>query len=72
MQLEEENIGAAKENVAVSLQRFRSGLGIYLELREAQKSLEDANRRLFAAQYNTLVAEIDLKKLKGDLVGIGE
>ncbi len=72
LQLEEENIGAAKENVAVSLQRFRSGLGIYLELREAQKSLEDANRRLFTAQYNTLVAEIDLKKLKGDLVGIGE
>ncbi len=67
LQLEEENIGSAKENVAVSLQRFKSGLGIYLELREAQKSLEDANRRLFAAQYNTLVAEIELKKLKGDL-----
>ena len=71
LQLEEENIGAAKENVAVSLQRFKSGLGIYLELREAQKSLEDANRRLFNAQYNTLIAEIELKKLKGDL-GIGE
>lgn len=71
LELEEENIGAAKENVAVSLQRFKSGLGIYLELREAQKSLEDANRRLFNAQYNTLVAEIELKKLKGDL-GIEE
>lgn len=67
LKLEQENIGLAKENVAISLQRFRSGLGIYLELREAQKSLEDANRRLFAAQYNTLVAEIELKKLKGDL-----
>ena len=69
--LEQENIGLAKENVAVSLQRFRSGLGIYLELREAQKSLEDANRRLFAAQYNTLLSEIELKKLKGDL-GLGK
>ncbi len=67
LNLEKENIGLAKENVAVSLQRFRAGLGISLELRETQKSLEDANRRLFTAQYNTKLAEIELKKLKGEL-----
>lgn len=64
--LEEENILLAKENVNVSLERFKNGLGIYLELRETQKSLEDAYRRLFAARYNTKLAEVELQRLKGE------
>lgn len=68
--LEEENIIDAKENVFISLQRFRNGLGIYLELREAQKSLADGYRRLFAARYNTKLAEIDLQTLRGEVVDL--
>jgi outer membrane protein TolC len=66
--LEEENIELAKENVAIALERFRQGVSTYLELREAQKSLEDAYNRLIAARYNAKVAETELMRLKGDLV----
>ena len=52
LNLEEENIGLAKENVAIALERFKQGVSTYLELREAQNSLEDAYDRLIAARYN--------------------
>jgi len=66
--LEEENILLAKENVTIALERFRLGVSTYLELRETQKSLEDAFNRLLAARYNTKLAETTLLQLKGDLV----
>ena len=66
--LEEENILLAKENVFISLERLRLGISTYLELRETQKSLEQAYDRLIAARYNTKLAETELLKLKGDLV----
>ena len=68
LQLEEENITLAKENVNIALERFRQGVTTNLELREAQRSLEEAYNRLIAARYNTKVAETELLRLKGDLV----
>lgn len=68
LQLEQENIELAKENVAIALERFKLGVSTYLELREAQKSLEDAYDRLIAARYNTKLAETELLRLKGELV----
>lgn len=65
--LEEENIALAKENVYIALARFRQGVSTYLELREAQISLEQAYNRLIAARYNTKVAETELLRLKGTL-----
>ena len=66
--LEEDNIILAKENVLISLERYRLGVSTYLELRETQKSLEDAYTRLLAARFNTKLAEIDLLRLNGDLM----
>ena len=66
--LEEENIALAKENVMIALERFRQGVSIYLELREAQRSLEEAYNRLIASRYNTKLAETELLRLKGELV----
>ena len=66
--LEEENIQLAKENTMIALERFRQGVSTYLELREAQKSLEDAYNRLIAARFNTKLAETNLLRLRGDLV----
>jgi outer membrane protein TolC len=66
--LEEENISLARENVTIALERFRQGVSTYLELREAQISLEQANSRLIAARYNTKLAETELLRLKGELV----
>ncbi len=66
--LEEENILLAKENVDIILQVYKLNSTTYIQLREAQKSLEDAYNRLIAARYNTKVAETELLRLKGDLV----
>ncbi|MFT3705370.1 MAG: TolC family protein [Agriterribacter sp.] len=68
LHLEEDNIELAKENVFIALERFKQGVSTYLELREAQKSLEDAYDRLIAARYNTKLSETELMRLKGDLV----
>jgi outer membrane protein TolC len=68
LQLEEENIALAKENVFIALERFRQGVSTYLELREAQISLEQAYNRLIAARYNTKVAETELLRLKGRVI----
>ncbi len=68
LQLEEENIELARENVTIALERFRQGVSTYLELREAQESLERAYDRLIDARYNTKVAEIELMRLRGDIV----
>lgn len=65
LKLEEENIELAKENVAIALERFKQGVSTYLELREAQKSLEDAYDRLIAARYNAKVAETEVLRLEG-------
>ena len=66
--LEEENILLAKENVFIAVERLRLGISTYLELRETQKSLEQAYDRLIAARYNTKLAETELLRLKGDLI----
>ncbi|HET6769410.1 MAG TPA: TolC family protein [Chitinophagaceae bacterium] len=68
LELEESNILLAKENISIILETYRLGQATYLQLREAQKSLEDAYNRLIAARYNTKLAETELLRLKGDLI----
>ncbi|MES1219467.1 MAG: TolC family protein [Bacteroidota bacterium] len=66
--LEEDNILLAKENVDIVFQTYKLGAATFIQLREAQKSLEDAYNRLITARYNTKLAETELLRLKGDLV----
>ena len=66
--LEEENILLAKDNVNIALEVYRLGASTFIQLREAQKSLEDAYNRLIAARYNTKVSETELLRLKGEIV----
>ncbi|MDX1937675.1 MAG: TolC family protein [Flavihumibacter sp.] len=68
VQLEEDNIVLAKENVSIAFERYKQGVSTYLELREAQRSLEDGYNRLIAARYNLKLAETELLRLKGKLV----
>jgi outer membrane protein len=68
LQLEEDNITLAKENVMIALERFKQGISVFLELREAQKSLEDGYNRLIAARYNLKLAETELLRLKGAII----
>ncbi len=68
LELEEANILLARENVNISVQTYRLGAFTFIQLRESQKSLEDAYNRLIAARYNAKVAETELLRLKGQLV----
>ena len=66
--LEEQNILLVRENLFIARERYRLGISTFLEMREAQRSLEDANNRLIQARYNTKISEIELLRLRGDLV----
>jgi outer membrane protein TolC len=66
--LEEENIILVRENIFIARERYRFGISTFIELREAQQSLADATNRLIQARYNTKIAEIELLRLRGDLV----
>jgi outer membrane protein TolC len=68
--LEEENILLAKENVEIAMERYRLGLSTALELRETQKSLEEAYTRLINARYNMKLAETNLLRLSGRLLTV--
>ncbi len=66
--LEEESILLARENVDILFQVYRLNSTTLIQLKEAEKSLEDAYNRLIAARYATKLAETELLRLKGDLV----
>jgi len=66
--LEEENIVLARENVNIVLEVYRLNSTTLIQLKEAQKSLQDAYTRLITARYNTKLAETELLRLKGELV----
>lgn len=66
--IEEETIGAAKENVFIALETFKRGVTTSIELRTAQQSLADAYNRLIAARYNAKLSETELLRLNGSLL----
>ncbi len=66
--LEEENILLAKENVDIVFQVYKLNSTTLIQLKEAQKSLQDAQTRLINTRYNTKLAETELIRLKGKLI----
>ena len=67
LQLEEDNVKNARENLNVSTERFRLGQTNALEVQTAQNSLEQALARRNLVQYNLKSAEISLRLLAGEL-----
>ncbi len=68
LELEEENIRLARENVDIVFQVYKLNSTTLIQLKEAEKSLQDAYTRLITARYNTKLAETELMRLKGELV----
>jgi len=66
--LEESNIELAIENQFIARERYRLAATTFLELREAQRSLQEAYDRLISARYNMKVAETEILRLKGGFV----
>ncbi len=68
LNLEQENIGYAQENVHIQQARFRVGVSNTLELKEAENSYVAALSRLTEAAYNLKIAETRLLELQNELV----
>ncbi|MGZ8545008.1 MAG: TolC family protein, partial [Flavisolibacter sp.] len=66
--LEEENIKLVRENIFIARERYRLGISTFIEMREAQLRLTEAVNRLIQARYNVKFAEIELMRLRGDLI----
>ena len=65
--LEKENLEAAKENYEIAIERYKLGDLAGIELREAQNSLQGAGERLLQAQFNTKLCEISLLQISGQI-----
>ncbi len=68
LKLNEDNVGAAQENVNITLERYRLNQSNSLDLREAQGSYTDALYAVILARYNAKLAEIELKRINNELV----
>ena len=67
IELEEKNVGLAQENLNITLEKYRLGNIVPLELREAQRNYIDANVRYSNSLYLAKLSEISLKEITGSL-----
>lgn len=68
VELEEENLEYAGATLDLALERFELGTIDAIELREAQRTLMNAENRLIDAQFEAKLAETELLRLGGQLV----
>lgn len=66
--LEEENIRLAEENVGIILEVYRLNSTTLLQLKEAQRSLQEAYDRLIRARFQAKLAETELLRLQGKFI----
>lgn len=66
-ELEEKNEGIAKQNLDITLEKFRIGTITTFEFRTAQLNFVNAQVRNSNAQYLAKLSEISLKELAGNL-----
>ena len=67
LQLERDNLIAARDNYEIARERYLLGDLSGIEMREAQKSLLDAEERILSAEYNTKMCEISLLQISGSI-----
>ncbi|MCP3895712.1 MAG: TolC family protein [Bacteroides sp.] len=68
LKLERQNLVAAKENYEIAMERYLLGNLSGIEMREAQKSLFDAEERILSAEYDTKLCEISLLQISGNVL----
>jgi outer membrane protein TolC len=68
LELETQNLAAARENVEIAFDRYRLGALSGFELREVQKNLLEAEERLLSIQYQAKMAEISLLQISGRIL----
>jgi outer membrane protein TolC len=68
LQLEEENVSVAKENLDLAIEQFKLGILSPIEFRDIQKNYTTAQSRLSSARYSAKISEKDLLKQSGTLL----
>ena len=68
-ELEQKNLAVAEENVSIALERYRVGKSNPIEVREAQNNAVNAQIRYIEALNTAKIAEIELLRLSGNLLG---
>lgn len=68
LELERENVKTARENHEIACERNLLGNLAGIEMREAQKSLLDAEERILGVQYDTKICEISLLLISGKIL----
>ena len=67
LNLEKQNVITARENHEIAKERYMLGDISGIEMREAQKSLLDAEERLLSVEYQTKLCEISLQQITGEV-----
>jgi len=67
VKVEQKNVELARQNLDITLEKYRLGSIAPLELREAQRNAIDANNRFLEITYQAKLAEITLKQISGTL-----
>ena len=62
------DIEVAKENLNITLEKYRLGSIVPLELREAQRNYIDATARYVNALYQAKIGEITLNEITGSII----
>lgn len=68
LQLEERNLQAAERTLDITLERYRLGDIAGIELREVRQRYLSAQSRYVLSVYNAKSAEVELRRLSGELV----
>jgi outer membrane protein len=68
LEIQEETILLARENVSIALESFKRSAMTAIELRTAQQSLADVYNSVISARYNAKVAETELLRISGALI----
>jgi len=67
VKIEAKNVEIAKQNLDITLAKFKIGTITTIEFRTAQQNFVEANLRYATAQYQTKISEINLNELAGVL-----
>ena len=68
LQLEEENVIAAEQNLNLQQDRFDIGTASSLEFRDAQLNLALAQNRQITARYQARISRLEIDQMIGDIV----
>jgi outer membrane protein TolC len=68
IELEQQNLEVARQNIDIALERYKLGVATPLELREVQRNAVATESRLIEAEYRAKVAEIELLRLSSRIL----